>query len=69
MSGAAPAKPGFDQQGEASDEARVGAALDPCAAVHVPFDLGAGEEREFLFTLGVGRDADDAIPLLWRDRR
>ena len=28
MSGAAPAKPGFDQQGEASDEVRVGAALD-----------------------------------------
>jgi Fe-S oxidoreductase len=28
VSGAAPAKPGFDQQGEASDEARVGTALD-----------------------------------------
>jgi len=28
VSGAAPAKPGFDQQGEQSDAARVGAALD-----------------------------------------
>ncbi len=47
---------------------RVGAALDPCAAIQVPFDLGGGEEREIIFTLGVGRDADDARNLALRFR-
>ena len=32
---------------------RVGAALDPCAAIQVPFDLAQGAEREIVFTLGV----------------
>jgi cellobiose phosphorylase len=31
---------------------RVGAGLDPCAAIRVPFDLGEGQEREIVFTLG-----------------
>ena len=39
---------------------RVGAALDPCAAIQVPFDLADGQEREIIFRLGVGRDSDDA---------
>jgi len=33
---------------------RVGAALDPCAAIQVPFDLADGQEREIIFRLGVG---------------
>jgi cellobiose phosphorylase len=47
---------------------RVGAALDPCAAMHVAFDLNDGEEREIIFTLGAGRDADDAANLARRFR-
>ena len=47
---------------------RVGAALDPCAAIQVAFDLDDGEEREIIFTLGAGRDADDAASLARRFR-
>ena len=47
---------------------KVGAALDPCAAIQVGFDLPAGQEREIIFRLGVGRDADDARNLVKRFR-
>jgi cellobiose phosphorylase len=33
---------------------RVGAGLDPCAAIQVPFELAAGQEREITFRLGLG---------------
>jgi cellobiose phosphorylase len=47
---------------------RVGAALDPCAAIQVPFDLADGQEREIIFRLGTGRDADDASNMVLRSR-
>ena len=47
---------------------KVGAALDPCAAIQAAFDLAVGGEREIVFTLGVGRDADDAAVLVRRSR-
>ena len=47
---------------------KVGAALDPCAAIQVPFDLAAGGEREVIFTLGVGKDSGDAAALVRRSR-
>ena len=47
---------------------KVGAALDPCAAIQVPFELADGQEREIIFRLGVGRDADDAGNLVHRFR-
>ena len=47
---------------------RVGAALDPCAATQVPFELADGQEREIIFRLGAGRDAEDAGNLVHRFR-
>ncbi|MGP1676815.1 MAG: GH36-type glycosyl hydrolase domain-containing protein [Burkholderiales bacterium] len=49
---------------------KVGAALDPCAAIQVAFELADGEEREFDFRLGVAgrRGADDANQLVRRFR-
>ena len=47
---------------------KVGAALDPCGAIQVAFDLGNGEEREIIFRLGVGNDANDAGNLVNRFR-
>ncbi len=43
---------------------RVGGALDPCAAIQVPFELDDGQEREFVFRLGAGRDVASASALL-----
>lgn len=45
---------------------RVGAAIDPCAAMQVHFPLAEGQEREIVFTLGAGRDLDDARSLVQR---
>ena len=47
---------------------KVGAALDPCAAIQVPFELADGQEREIVFRLGVGRNAADAGSLVQRFR-
>ncbi|MBI5860773.1 MAG: cyclic beta 1-2 glucan synthetase [Rhodocyclales bacterium] len=47
---------------------RVGAGLDPCAAIQVSFELADGQEREIVFRLGVGRNADDAGKLVQRFR-
>ncbi|SDB59355.1 Cellobiose phosphorylase [Desulfonatronum thiosulfatophilum] len=47
---------------------RVGAALDPCAAMHVVFDLDDGEDREIVFTLGAGQDDGHAARLAKRYR-
>jgi cellobiose phosphorylase len=47
---------------------KVGAALDPCAALQVNFDLADAQEREIVFRLGVGRNAEDAGNLVQRFR-
>jgi cellobiose phosphorylase len=47
---------------------KVGAALDPCASIRVLLELANGQERELIFRLGAGRDADDAGNLAHRFR-
>ena len=47
---------------------KVGAALDPCAAIQVTFELADGEQHETVFTLGAGRNPNDARKLLQRCR-
>jgi cyclic beta-1,2-glucan synthetase len=47
---------------------KVGAGLDPCAAIQVSFDLADGQSREIVFRLGVGRNADEAGKLVQRFR-
>ncbi|OFZ84215.1 MAG: cyclic beta 1-2 glucan synthetase [Betaproteobacteria bacterium RBG_16_66_20] len=48
---------------------KVGAAMDPCAAIQVPFDLADGSSREIIFRMGVGRGTDDASRLVQRLRK
>lgn len=47
---------------------KVGAGLDPCAAIRIPFQLADGQEREIVFKLGLGRDGDDVNVLMQRFR-
>nr|MBA3754659.1 cyclic beta 1-2 glucan synthetase [Nitrospira sp.] len=47
---------------------KVGAALDPCGAIQIPFELAQGQEREYIFRLGIGKDGDDARQLVRRFR-
>ncbi|MFA7281453.1 MAG: glucoamylase family protein, partial [Sterolibacterium sp.] len=47
---------------------KVGAGLDPCAAIQTRFELADGQEREIVFRLGVGRNTDDAAKLVQRFR-
>ncbi len=42
---------------------KVGAGLDPCAAMCVPVDLGPGEEKEVVFTIGAGDNEQHAIAM------
>jgi len=48
---------------------RLGAALDPCGAIQVPFDLADGDEREIIFRLGAAHDVERARELAQRLRK
>jgi cyclic beta-1,2-glucan synthetase len=47
---------------------KVGAALDPCGAIQVPFDLADGQQHETVFRLGATRDAEVTGRLVQRFR-
>jgi len=48
---------------------KVGAGLDPCAALQLAFDLPDGQERETCFRLGAGRSPEEVQNLVQRFRR
>ncbi len=47
---------------------KIGAGLDPCAAIQVAIDLAPGEERQVVFTLGAAGNAEEARQLAGRFR-
>jgi cyclic beta-1,2-glucan synthetase len=48
---------------------RTGAGLDPCGALQAVLDLRAGQEREIVFRMGLGRNAVEARDLARSFRR
>ena len=47
---------------------KYGAAMDPCSAIQVKFDLAAGQEREIIFRLGAEEDANRASNVVKQSR-
>ena len=47
---------------------KYGAAMDPCTAIQVKFELGIGQEREIIFRLGAEEDADKASEVVLNNR-
>lgn len=47
---------------------RLGAGLDPCGAIQVPFTLADGEEKQIIFRLGSGPDIEKVRELAARAR-
>ena len=47
---------------------KVGAAMDPCAAIRVPVELAAGQSREVIFRLGSEHGVEKASALISRLR-
>ena len=45
---------------------RIGATLDPCAALQVVFDLAEDEEHEVIFSLGTGKNLQDTLAIIRR---
>ncbi len=43
---------------------KTGAALDPCAAIQIVFDLVEEQEHEVIFRLGAGRDIEHALEII-----
>ena len=58
-----------DAMSRAQLSGRLGAALDPCGAIQVPFDLAPGQQRQIIFRLGAAADVAQARALALRLRK
>jgi len=47
---------------------QTGAALDPCIAIQIPFEIEDGQEREIIFKLGASNNFEEAKKLVQRFR-
>ncbi len=47
---------------------RIGAGLDPCAALLLPLELADGQQREVVFIFGAGQNLEEARRLIQRFR-
>jgi cellobiose phosphorylase len=47
---------------------RIGAGLDPCAAILLPLELADGQQRELVFICGAGQNLEEARRLIQRFR-
>jgi cyclic beta-1,2-glucan synthetase len=52
-----------DAMTRAGLSSRLGAGLDPCGAIRIPFELEVGASREIVFRLGAAADIDQAREL------
>ena len=53
-----------DAMGRTRLSGKTGAALDPCGALQVIFDLAEEEEKEITFRLGAGKNISDALSII-----
>jgi cyclic beta-1,2-glucan synthetase len=53
-----------DAMNRAKLSGKTGAALDPCAAIQVVFDIAEDEQREIIFRLGAGKNLEDAVNII-----
>lgn len=58
-----------DAMSRARLSGRLGAGLDPCAAIQVPFELADGQEKQIIFRMGAGRDLEQTRELAARLRK
>ena len=57
-----------DAMSRAKLSGKTGLALDPCAAIQIPFYVADGEEQEIIFRLGAGHDSNDASSIAKQSR-
>ena len=53
-----------DAMNRAKLSGKVGAGLDPCAAIQVIADLSEDQEKEIIFRLGAGKNMEDTVNML-----
>ena len=53
-----------DAMNRAKLSGKIGAGLDPCAAIQVVLDLSEDQEKEIIFRLGAGKNMEETVKML-----